>query len=146
MKNILNTLFYFLKFLLLVSAFSLTLFIMIQMYQRLEKNFLESYRVFLPYLVIFVLFIVNIFARQTTVSKNLFYNITCFISFLTIIVVCLRAILDGNMILREQLGKNINFNFFDDFISYMKLMLYGLSIANIFLMFSSKKETKEKVK
>ena len=116
MKQILNAIFYFLKFLFFIAAFALTLFIMVQMYQRLGKNIMESMKVFLPYLFIIILFIVNLFARQISVTRNIFYNITCTLVFTTIVVVGLRAMLDPNMVLREQLGRNINFNFFDYFI------------------------------
>lgn len=143
MKQILNAIFYFLKFLFFVAAFALTLFIMVQMYQRLGKNIMESVKVFLPYLLIIVLFIINLFARQISVTRNLFYNITCTLVFTTIIVVGFRAMLDPNMVLREQLGRNINFNFFDYFIPFMKIMLYGLCVSNLFLMFTGKKQKKK---
>lgn len=143
MKQILNGLFYFLKFLLFIAAFAITLFIMLGMYQRLGKNMMESMKVFIPYLLLIILFIINIFARQTSVTKNIFYNITCTLVFSTIILVGLRAMMDPNMVLREQLGRNINFNFFDYFIPFMKIMLYGLSISNLFFMFPFKKSEKK---
>lgn len=143
MKQILNGLFYFLKFLLFIAAFAVTLFIMLGMYQRLGKNMMESMKVFIPYLLLIILFIINIFARQTSVTKNIFYNITCTLVFSTIILVGLRAMMDPNMVLREQLGRNINFNFFDYFIPFMKIMLYGLSISNLFFMFPFKKSEKK---
>ena len=145
MKKILNGLFYFLKFLLFFMAFSLTLFIMIRMYQRLNKNILDSYRVFVPFFAILIFFIINIFARQKSVTKNIFYNITCCLVFGTIVVVALRAMFDGNMVLREQLGSNINFNFFDYFIPFMKIMLYGLSVSDFFLMFTGKENNKKTI-
>ena len=143
MKQILNAIFYFLKFLFFIAAFALTLFIMVQMYQRLGKNIMESMKVFLPYLFIIILFIVNLFARQISVTRNIFYNITCTLVFTTIVVVGLRAMLDPNMVLREQLGRNINFNFFDYFIPFMKIMLYGLCVSNLFFMFTGKKQEKK---
>ena len=38
------------------------------------------------------------------------------------------------------MGYNINFSYFNDFISFMKIMLYGLSLANIFFMIHEKEE------
>ena len=64
MKQIFNGLFYFLKFLLFIASFALTLFIIVQMYRRLGKNIMESVKVFLPYLIIILLFVVNLFAKQ----------------------------------------------------------------------------------
>ena len=129
MKQIFNGLFYFLKFLLFIASFALTLFIIVQMYRRLGKNIMES---------------VNLFAKQESVTKNIFYNLTCTLVFTTIILVGLRAMYDSNMVLREQLGRNINFNYFDYFIPFMKIMLYGLSISNIFFMFTGKSRKKKK--
>ena len=144
MKQIFNGLFYFLKFLLFIASFALTLFIIVQMYRRLGKNIMESVKVFLPYLIIILLFVVNLFAKQESVTKNIFYNLTCTLVFATIILVGLRAMYDSNMVLREQLGRNINFNYFDYFIPFMKIMLYGLSISNIFFMFTGKSRKKKK--
>ncbi len=144
MKQIFNGLFYFLKFLLFIASFALTLFIIVQMYRRLGKNIMESVKVFLPYLIIILLFVVNLFAKQESVTKNIFYNLTCTLVFTTIILVGLRAMYDSNMVLREQLGRNINFNYFDYFIPFMKIMLYGLSISNIFFMFTGKSRKKKK--
>ena len=74
------------------------------------------------------------------------YLITCCLVFGTILVVGLRAMFDSNMILRAQLGRKINFNFFDYFIPFMKVMLYGLSISNFFLMFTGEKKEKKLAK
>ncbi len=143
MKKILNGLFYFLKFFLFVAAFSLSLFIIVQMYRRLGKNIVDSIPVFFPYFFILVLFVINILMKQKSVTGNIFYNITCDLVFFTIIVVGLRALLDSNMVLRQQLGREINFNFFDYFLPFMKILLYGLCISNIFFMFTGK-STKKK--
>ena len=144
MKKVFNGLFYFLKFLSFLAAFSLSLLIIVQMYKRLGKNIVDSFNVFLPFLLILIFFVVNMVARQKSVTQNIFYNITCNLVFITIIVVGLRAMFDPNMVLREQLGRNINFNFFDYFIPFMKIMLYGLSISNVFLMFNGKSRGKKK--
>ncbi len=146
MKKIFNGLFYFLKFLLFVASFSLTLLIIVQMYNRLGKDVFDSIPVFVPYLCLLILFIINILLRQKSVTKCVFYNITCCLVFGTILVVGLRAMFDSNMILRAQLGRKINFNFFDYFIPFMKVMLYGLSISNFFLMFTGEKKEKKLAK
>ena len=145
MRQIFNSLFSFLKLLLFFSALSLTLFIIVQMYQRLGKNILSSIKVFIPYLLIFALFIINIFARQNSVTKNIFYNITCCLVFATVVVVALRAILDNNMVLKAQLGRNINFNFFDYIIRFMKTILYVLCLSNVFLMFNGRSKPKKEI-
>lgn len=142
MKRIFNGLFYGLKFLLLVAAFGLTLFILIRMNMRLEKDVMSILPEFIPFAVLLILFIVNMVFKQRGVTGNMFYNLTCCLAFTVIICVALRAILDTNMVLNEKYGYGIDFNFFDNFISYIKIMLYGLSIANILFMFREREKSK----
>ena len=147
MKRIFNGLFYGLKFLLLIGAFGLTLFILIRMNIRLEKDMMSILPQFIPFIILLVLFIINMILRQVGVSKNLFYNLTCCLVFTTIILVGCRAILDTNMVLNAKYGYGIDFNFFDNFLPYIKIMLYGLIIADILFMFREKdKKIEEKSK
>lgn len=143
MQKILNMFLYILKFLLLLGAFGITLFVILKMNQRLNKDILSSYAVFLPFLILLIFFILNIMLNQKHVTNNLFYNITCNLVFLVIIVVGLRALFDTNMVLGERYGYGIDFNYFDNFISYLKLMLYGLCIADILFMFHIKEDKKK---
>ena len=145
MKKIFNILFYVLKFILLIAAFGLTLFIIIRMDIRLEKSVMSSFESFIPFIVIFILFMVNVIFRQVGVTKNLFYNLTCCLVLSTIVLVSLRAVLDTNMVLNGKYGYGIDFNFFDNFLAYINIMLYGLSIANIFFMFREKDVKENKV-
>lgn len=137
MKNILNTIFYILKFILFFIALGLSFYIILGMYNRLEKNYLNSINFVIPYILVIIIFCVNLFCNQKVVNKNIFYNLTCVLVFSTIIVVCLRAIFDRNMILNSIMGYNINFSYFSDFLIFMKVMLYGLFFGNVFLILSS---------
>ena len=152
MVKILNGMFYFLKFVLLLAAFGTSLYVLIAMYQRLEKDMINLIYVFIPYIVILVLFIINMFFRQTGVTKNVFYNITCCLVFFTIAFLALRSVFDVNMIYRWKNTYHINFNFYSDVLTFINVMIYGLCIANVFLMFSEssfklnkKKEIKDAV-
>ena len=58
--------------------------------------------------------------------------------------VALRSLLDTNMVLNEKYGYGVDFNFFDNFIPYIKIMLYGLSIADVLFMFREKDNDKIK--
>lgn len=142
MKKIFNILFYVLKFILLIAAFGLTLFILIRMNIRLDKSITDSLSNFIPFIILFVLFIVNMILKQSSVTKNVFYNLTCCLVLSTIVLVSLRSILDTNMVLNGKYGYGIDFNFFDNFLAYINIMLYGLSIANIFFMFREKEDIK----
>lgn len=139
MTKILNKLFYLLKNIMLPLLLVATIYIVIFMFRRLEKelfgaNFLEFLSVIFPYLLLIILVITNVFMKQDTVKDNIFYNITSFLVMLTIFVFCYRAFTDQNMYLWNKYGYNINFNYFSDQIAPIKVMLYGLSFANIMLM------------
>lgn len=143
MKQIFNTMFLALKFMLLIFAFGISLYIVLSMYKRIDKNIIEAIPIFLPYIFLLFIFFMNITLGQKEVNDNLFYNLTCCLTFSCICLVGLRAILDKNMLLNSIMGYNINFSYFGDFIIFMKVLLYGLIISNFFFMIHSKKEKVE---
>lgn len=146
MKKIFNGLFYVLKFLLLIVAFGISIFILIRMNIRLEKDITTIIPILLPFLFVFILFIVNMIFKQVGITKNIFYNLTCCLVLITIIFVGYRSIFDTNMVLNQRYGYGIDFNFFDNFIAYMNIMLYGLVLSNILFMFREKNDNEEKSK
>ena len=138
MVRVFNKIFYVLKFLLLIVAFVFSLYITIYMYHRLDKSLMSSYTIFLPYVLIFIIYCINVIKGQKKVNNSLFYNLTSCLVFALIIFVDYRAIYDTFMIAHSRLGYNINFNYFNDFIIPMKIMLYGLIVTNILLMVNFK--------
>ena len=146
MKKIFNALFYVLKFLLLIASFGLTLFVLIRMNVRLEKNMMSILPELIPFVLLLILFIVNMIFKQKGIRENIFYNLTCCLVLATIVCVTLRAVFDTNMVLNEKYGYGVDFNFFDNFVAYINIMLYGLSIANILFMFREKDKNIEKSK
>ena len=141
MSNALCKICYILKFFLFAIAFVSTLYILIYMYHRLGKSLLLAYKVFLPYVLLFITYCINIIADNKRVKKSLFYNVTSVFVFALISFVSYRAIFDTYMLSNIKLGYSINFNYFNDFIIPMKIMLYGLFFTNILLMANFK--TKE---
>lgn len=140
MKKILNGILMVLKFILLILGFGLSFFIILSMYKRIDKNIIESIPIFIPFILVLFLFFINIIMNQKSVNSNIFYNLTCCLVFGCILVAGLRSVLDKNMLLNSIMGYNINFSYFSDFIAFMKIMLYGLSLANIFFMIHEKEE------
>ena len=139
MTKILNKLFRILHIIMLPILLIATIYIVMFMFQRLEKeifgaNFLEFLGVIFPYLLLIILNIINMFLKQNNVKDNLFYNTTAFLVMIVITVFCLRALFDQNMFLWHKYGYNMSFNYFSAQIAPMKVMLYGLSIANVVLM------------
>lgn len=139
MKKVINILLIFIKFLFLLISFVLTFNIVLRMYERLGKNYIESIPVFIPYIVLFLLFSINFIFRQKRVNNCIFYNITCCLVFAMLIFCGYRAMNDEYMLLYIRLGDyHINFNYYADIIAPMKVMLYLLSISNVILMFTGK--------
>lgn len=134
MIKIVNTIFSFLKVILLLVSFVFSFFIIINMYRRLEKNMIEAIFNFIPFVLLFILFSINIIFRQKSVNGCLFYNVTCCLVFLMLLFSVYRTFFDRNMVVMIRLGYDINFNYFADVIAPMRAMLYILSLSNVLLM------------
>ena len=134
MIKIVNTIFSYLKVLLLLVAFVFSFFIIINMYRRLEKNMIEAIFNFIPFVILFVLFAINIIFKQKSVNNCFFYNITCCLVFGMLLFAVYRTFFDRNMVVMIRLGYDINFNYFADVIAPMRAMLYILSLSNVLLM------------
>ena len=143
MIKIFNGLLNIVKMLLLLVCFVLTFYIILRMYQRLDKNIINAIPNFIPFILLFVLFSVNLIFRQKQVNQNSFYNVTCVLVFIMLGFCIYRTFYDKNMIILERLGYDINFNYFADVIAPMKVLLYGLSVANILLILSDAKFIKK---
>ena len=144
MEKIFNGLLNVLKMFMLLACFVLTFYIIIRMYQRLEKDYIRSIFNFIPFVLLFILFSINFIFKQKQVTQNTFYNITCVLVFSMLGFCIYRTFCDKNMVVLVRLGYDINFNYFADVIAPMKVLLYGLSAANILLMVSDMKFLKKK--
>lgn len=145
MIKIFNGLLNVLKVLMLLVCFVLTFYIIIRMYQRLDKDLVGSVFNFIPFVLLFILFCINFILRQKQVNQNIFYNVTCVLVFAMLGFCIYRTFYDRNMIVLTRLGYDINFNYFADVIAPMKVLLYGLSVSNILLMVSGPTSKKKKV-
>lgn len=134
MIKIINTIFSFMKIVLLLISFVFCFYIIINMYRRLEKDLTQAIFNFIPFGLLFLLFSINIIFRQKSVNQCFFYNITCCFVFVMILFAVYRAFYDRNMIALIRLGYGINFNYFADMIAPIRAMLYILSLCNLFLM------------
>lgn len=143
MKKVLNGMLSVLKLILLFASFVLTFYIVMAMYQRLEKNIIDALDVFIPYVVLLILLLLNHVLGQKNVTSNIFYNITCCLVFSLFIFVSYRTMFDNHMILSLKNSYNMSFQFFSDMISPFKALLYLLIMSNICLIITgviSKKE------
>ena len=147
--RVLNKFIFYLKNIFLPIAFVVTLYIVMFMFKRLGKEMLgadliEFLEVIAPFVLLFILNILNIFLHQDEVKNNLFYNVTSIIVIITIFYFCFRSLFDQNMFLWHEYSYNINFNYFADQLAAVKIMLYGLSVGNILLMLANYIKTDEK--
>ena len=149
MLKILNKILYILKNILLPITFVFTIYIIVFMFKRLDKelfgaNFLEFLEIIIPFIILLILYLINSFLNIKTVKDSFFYNLVSFLVVITIFVFCYRAFFDNTMYLWYKYEYNINFNYFTDQIPPIKVMLYGLSLSNILLIIQNKL-LKEKV-
>ncbi len=135
MKRVVNALCSFFKYILLIAAFGLTLYIILKLNARLEKNITDSTFIFIPYGILILLFILNIALNRKAVTKNIFFNITAVVIFATNIMVCLRTMYDEGMLFNLIQGRHANFVYFNDNLPFTRIMLFGLIIADIVFMF-----------
>ena len=134
MKKVLNGMVSVLKLILLFASFVLTFYIVMAMYQRLEKNIIDALDIFIPYVVLLILLLLNHVLGQKNVTSNIFYNITCCLVFSLFIFVSYRTMFDNHMILSLKNSYNMSFQFFSDMISPFKALLYLLIMSNVCLI------------
>lgn len=134
MIDILSKLFGFLKYILLVVAFGLVFYCIMVTYSRLEKPLTDAVNVFIPFAFVLLVFVIGIIIRGDAISKNLLFNFTCVFAFVVMILICLRAMFDTNMILFYRYGVNFNPAFFADNLSAIEVMLYMIGGANVLLI------------
>jgi len=145
-KKVLNVILSILKIILLFVSFVLTFYIIMAMYQRLEKSFLESLDIFIPYVVLLILLLLNHVLGQKHVTSNTFYNLTCCLVFSLFIFVAYRTMFDNYMLLSLRNTYKMSFYYFSDMIQPLKALLYLLITGNVSLIIYgaiSKKEAEE---
>ena len=142
MVKIFNKICFHLKNLLLPIDLVATIYIIMFMFQRLGKNIfgadmMEFLQTIIPFILLIILWLINLIFKQNDVKNNTFYNITSFLVVITIGIFCYRALMDQNMTFWHKYSYKINFNYFSDQLAASKVMLYGLSIVNIILIIAN---------
>ena len=146
MKEILCKFFSFLKYILLIVAFGLVFYGIMVTYGRLEKPLTEAVDVFVPFAFVLLTFIVTLIVKSKSVGENLLFNFVAVFVFIVVIIVCLRAMFDTNMILFYRYGIDYNPAFLYDNLSAIEAMLYMIAGANVVLLLCDfiKRERKSK--
>ena len=141
MLKILNKIIFHIKNIMLPILLFVTIYIVSFMFQRIGKEILgdslmEFIGVILPFILLIIINLVNLFLKQKEVNDNIYYNITSLLVVGVIAIFCIRALFDENMLFLNKYSQHINFNYFSDQLATIKVMLYGLFIGNILLMIS----------
>lgn len=137
MKNILSKLFYVLNYVLMFISFTLILIGILFTYSRLDKSLVGAITIFIPYILVVILMVVNLFNKKSNISNNLLFNLTGFLVFLTIIIIGLRAKFDTSILLYQKYKINYNPNFLADNLSTIRVLLYCLSASNALILIRS---------
>ena len=139
MNKILNKILSFLRIILLLASFAITLYIILYMYYNLGKepfgnSFMDFLAIMLPFIILLIFIVINMVLKNKLVSQNIFYNLTSVLVLGVILYMGYRAMFDQNMILWHKTDYHINFEYFADQLFQIKAMLYALSAANLFLL------------
>ena len=143
MKNLTNKVLLITKFMILIISFIWIMFILLNMYQKLDKSIdIDFIMLIIPFIILIILFFFNFTFKVDSVRNNILYNVTCNISLLSIVYLLYRTTFDKNMIYYFKDGYNINFTYFNEQNMYIKIVMLLMIIINIMLMLINTKKKK----
>lgn len=132
MEKIIAKILGFIKIILFVGAFAFMLIGILFTYKRLEKSIIDALPILLPFVLILLLIIINLFIKNSNSHDQLLLNFVSSIVFIAIIIIGYRSKYDTNMLLYYKYQINFNPSYFSDNISSIQVMLYCLCGANVF--------------
>lgn len=136
MTNILKKVLTTVNVLLLVISFLFVLYINVYQFFSLNSNpfgndFFEFFSVLLPFVLLMCLYFINFVNNHYIVNNNITYKLISIFSLIVILFILYRSIFDDSLILWYKTNYHINFDYFNNHLIYIKLILYGLSLVNI---------------
>lgn len=139
MSNILKKILTTLNVLLLVIAFFLILYINVYQCFYLKNNpfgrgFFDFFAILVPFVLLMSLYFINFINSHNIANNSLLYKVIAIISMITIIYISYRAIFDDSLILWHKTDYHINFEYFNNHVIVIKIILYGLGLVNIFFI------------
>ena len=136
MVNMINKGLFYAKIILLLFVFTMTLYIMFMMQDYYGDQIGTLISTFLPLFMVLVIFVVSFFFKEG--SNNTLFNVACFLAFLAIAIIDFRTIFDKNMVLWVR--GNLNFYYFENQISQIKIFSYLIFLGNLILIYKEKKK------
>ncbi len=134
MNNIVNKILFCSKIVLLLIAFTITLYILLMRMDSYDLSTMSIFPLFIPLLLVLIAFVFSIFLNIG--KDNIFFNIVCVLVLLSIVIIDYRTVFDSNIISKTAL----NIYFFDSFTNKIKFMLYLLFVSNFLIMIYEKKD------
>ena len=133
MTKLINKILFYTKVVFLLIAFAITLYILLMRMDINELSVFSIFPLFIPLLLVLIVFVFSFFLNIG--NDNIFFNLTCVLVLLSIIIIDYRTIFDSNIISSVK----ININFFERQINKIQIMLYLIFISNILLVIYNKK-------
>lgn len=137
MNKILSKFFEIIKIIFFVASIVLVLFGILSTYSRLQKSLTEAINIFIPFILLFIVYLINFARKDKKVNENILLNFVSCLVFISIIIFSLRSKFDTNMTLYYKYNIGFNPAFFSDNLAFVITMLYCLILSNVFLIISS---------
>jgi len=136
MKKIVNSCLFYSKIILLIIAFTLTLYIVFSLNDYYRKDVINILSVGIPLFLILLLFVLSLF--NDDIKDNVLFNLASIIGVIAIIVIDYRTIFDKNMVL--WFNTKMNFHFFISNSNGIKIICYLIIIGNLLLFCKKRKD------
>ena len=139
MLEMINKILFFIKIILLLFVLTLTLYIMMCMYDYYQTGFLNMIAVCLPLILVLVIFVLSFFFPNA--GNHTLFNLASFLALIAILIIDCRSIFDKNMVL--WIRGNINFYYFQNQMMQIKILSYGIFLGNLILIYQNKRKLKK---
>ena len=138
MVNLINKILIYIKIILLLIVFTVTLYILLLRMDYNELSVLSLLPMFIPLFLVLVGFVFSYFLNKG--NDNIIFNISSVLVLIAIIVILYRTLFDSNIISQYT----INLNYFDNYTFKIETILYLTFIANLMIIYD-KKEKNNKI-
>ncbi len=134
MLELINKILFYLKVILLLIVFTLSLYIMLSMHAYYHSGIKDLLLVCIPLFLVLVIFVVSFFFKEG--DTNTFFNVSCLLALIAILIIDYRTIFDKNMLL--WIRGNLNFYYYQNQMTQIKILSYGIFIGNLALIIQDK--------
>lgn len=136
MTDAINKILFYIKVILLLVAFTLSLYIIMMMYDRFGRGIMDLILLFIPMLLSLITFVVSFFFKDG--NKSILFNVSTVLALLAIVIICIRALIDKNMVLNIKDG--INYYYFENQLRQIKILMYMIFFGNLVLFYKERKK------